>query len=198
MHWKRLGSRAIPGDVPARGAALAGERGVNCWTRPGALSSSRRTSSPHPLRMPRLRPAFGATFRPGCSTLPLADRVMPWTLRSSTRITSNRRARSVEAFSAQSLRRSASRASTGRWRPYAAPRRFEPRWPGRASAAAGAAAPLPPGQAGQGSISPVDKAALTATPRSIPTTSPVPGPGTGPGMTANATCQRPARSRVTR
>ena len=48
------------------------------------------------------------------------------------------------------------------------------------------------------SISPVERAALTVTPRSIPTTSPVPGPWTGSGMTANATCQRAARSRVTR
>jgi hypothetical protein len=41
-------------------------------------------------------------------------------------------------------------------------------------------------------------AAETATPRSIPTTWPLPGAGTGAGITAKATCQRPARSIVTR
>ena len=51
---------------------------------------------------------------------------------------------------------------------------------------------------GQRSISPVDRAADTATPRSTPTTSPLPGEGTGSGTWANATCQRPERSRVTR
>ena len=36
-------------------------------TRPGALSSSRRTRPAHPLAMiSRLRPAFWRTFRPGC------------------------------------------------------------------------------------------------------------------------------------
>ena len=35
-------------------------------------------------------------------------------------------------------------------------------------------------------------------PRSIPTTSPVPGPGIDGGAAQKATCQRPARSRVTR
>ena len=35
-------------------------------------------------------------------------------------------------------------------------------------------------------------------PRSMPTTWPLPGAGTGPGMAAKATCQRPARSIVTR
>ena len=48
------------------------------------------------------------------------------------------------------------------------------------------------------SSSPVDNAADTATPRSIPTTLPSPGPAIGSGTWANAMCQRPARSRVTR
>jgi hypothetical protein len=38
----------------------------------------------------------------------------------------------------------------------------------------------------------------TATPRSTPTTCPVPGPSIGRAMTANATCQRPTRSILTR
>ena len=85
-------------------------------TRPGAFSSRRRTSSPHPDRkMPRFSPAFWQTFRPGLSGVPLADRVMAPIRRSSTLITSNRHAISVLAFSAQSLRRSFSRAAAGRW-----------------------------------------------------------------------------------
>src|ERR1035437_2316558 len=47
-------------------------------------------------------------------------------------------------------------------------------------------------------ISPVDSATATVTPRSTPTTPPVPGAGIGSGITANAICQRPARSRVMR
>jgi hypothetical protein len=61
-------------------------------TRPGALSSSRRTSRPHPdPRMARFSPALARTFRPGFSRVPLADRVMFVICRSSTRIRSNRR-----------------------------------------------------------------------------------------------------------
>src|ERR1700692_3486553 len=46
-------------------------------TRPGALSSSLEASSPQPdLPMPRFRPVFWATFRPGVSLVPLAERVM--------------------------------------------------------------------------------------------------------------------------
>ena len=64
-------------------------------TRPGALSSSRRTSSPHPDRQdPPVQPGLGRTLRPGFSRVPFADRVMFLICRSSTRITSNRRAMS--------------------------------------------------------------------------------------------------------
>lgn len=80
-------------------------------TLPGALSSIRATSMPQPLReISRFSPAFWATFLPGTSTVPLAERVMLLIFRSSTRITSNRRAMSVDVFSTQSLRRSFSRA----------------------------------------------------------------------------------------
>ena len=48
------------------------------------------------------------------------------------------------------------------------------------------------------SSSPVDRAADTATPRSIPTMVPSPGPAMGSGTWAKAMNQRPARSRVTR
>ena len=57
---------------------------------------------------------------------------------------------------------------------------------------------LTPVRLGACSSSPVDSAADTTTPRSIPTTLRSPGPASESGMWANATCQRPARSRVTR
>ena len=58
----------------------------------------------------RLSPDLARTFRPGFCAVPLADRVMLLIFRSSTRITSNLRAMSVLAFSAQSFRLSVSRA----------------------------------------------------------------------------------------
>src|ERR1035437_4936608 len=169
-------------------------------TRPYAFCSSRAASRPHPdLRMPRLSPAFCATFLPGFSMVPRAERVMPLTLRFSTRITSNLAARSVLVFSTQSLRRSPSVAFN---RPIRVPtflRRFDPR---RARASlrcsrrsrSASFARKPAGLV----ISPVDSATATVTPRSTPTTPPVPGAVIGAGITANAICQRPARSRVMR
>src|SRR5439155_3616579 len=51
--------------------------GLTFSIRPGALSARRRISSPQPDRMiPRLSPAFWATFRPGSALVPLADRVI--------------------------------------------------------------------------------------------------------------------------
>ena len=101
-------------------------------TRPGAFCSSRVTSRPHPwARMARFRPAFARTCRPGASKVPFAERVMPLTLRSSTRITSNRAARSVLVFSIQSLRRSPSRALRRAIAALVLARRFDP---GRARA----------------------------------------------------------------
>src|SRR5450759_2879439 len=87
---------------------------LTCSTRPGAFCSSRVTSTPQPLsRMARFRPAFGRTFvpgaTPGASMVPLAERVMLRTRRSSTRIRSKRRARSVESLPTQSWRASARR-----------------------------------------------------------------------------------------
>ena len=174
--------------------------GLTFSTRPGALSSSRRTSSPHPdPRIPRFSPALARTFRPGFSRVPFADRVMFPIFRSSTRITSNRRAMPVDTFSVQSLRRSVSRARSRAIACFTRPRRFDPRL-ARASVRCSRRSRLRsrPVRAGACSRSPVDSAAETATPRSIPTTWPLPGAGTGSGITANATCQRPARSIVTR
>src|ERR1035437_798348 len=169
-------------------------------TRPEAFCSNRPASRPHPdLRMPRLSPAFCATFLPGFCTVPAAEPVMPLTLRFSTRITSNLAARSVLVFSSQSLRRSPSLAFN---RPIRVltflaavrPRRARAslRCSRRSRSASFARKPL--GLV----ISPVDSATATVTPRSTPRAPPVAGAGIGSGITANAICQRPARSRVMR
>src|ERR1039458_3446662 len=169
-------------------------------TRPDAFCSNRVTSRPQPdLRMPRLSPALGATFLPGFSTVPAAEPVMALTLRSSTRITSNLRARSVVVFSTQSLRRSPSLAFSSAIGVLTFLRRFDPR---RARASLRCSRKSrsdsfrlsPAGLV----ISLVDSTTATATPRSTPTTPPVPGAGTGSGITANAICQRPALSAVMR
>ena len=75
-------------------------------------------------------------------------------------------------------------------RPSAAvPSRAAP-WRACAPGAAVASAPARSGRA-RAAARPVDRAALTATPRSMPTTSPLPGAGIGSGTAAKATCQRP-------
>src|ERR1035437_8197288 len=162
-------------------------------TRPEAFCSNRPARSPHPdLRMPRLRPAFCATFLPGFCTVPAAERVMPLMLRSSTRITSNLRARSVLVFWAQSLRRSPSLAFSPVIRAFTLWRRLDPRAARASLHCSRRPRPAsfrlsPPGLV----ISPVDSATATATPRSTPTTPPAPGAGIGSGITASAICQRP-------
>ena len=96
--------------------------------RPGALSSSLRASSPQPdRRISRFSPAFCRTFRPGAPAVPLAERVMLLMRRSSTLIMSNRRAMSVDAFSAQSFRASASRARSRATVSLTRLARFDPR-----------------------------------------------------------------------
>src|SRR5690242_11876900 len=103
--------------------------GLTLSTLPGALSSRRRASRPQPERLiARFRAALAATLRPGALIVPRAERVMLLMRRSSMRITSKRRAISVEVFSHQSLRRSASRAfrrptASLTFRPRADPRR---------------------------------------------------------------------------
>src|ERR1035437_1698296 len=169
-------------------------------TRPGAFCPSRPTSRPQPdLRMPRLSPAFCATFLPGFCTVPAAERVIPLTLRFSRRITSNLRARPVLVFWAQSLRRSPSLAFSPAIRAFTLWRRLDPRAARASLRCSRRPRPAsfrlsPPGLV----ISPVDSATATATPRSTPTTPPAPGAGIGSGITANAICQRPALSRVMR
>ncbi len=174
--------------------------GLIFCTRAGALSCSRRTSRPqHDRMISRFSPALARTFRPGFAVVPRAERVMVAIFRSSTRIRSNRRAMPVLAFSAQSLRRSLSRALSRAMACLTWPRRFDPRW-ARASLRCRRrtrrrCGPVRPGACRS---SPVDRAADTVTPRSMPTTWPLPGAGIGSGITAKAMCQRPARSIVTR
>ena len=156
-------------------------------TRPGALSSSRRTKSPQPepgsTGSGRL---FCATFAPGWSAVPSRrNGSFRLDLQSSTRITSNRRAqvradllRPVPAtvrllgLHAPDLRPGLGTA--GRSRAV------------RCARLALEATPAGPASCGVrlGAVkeAPVDRAALTATPRSTPTTSPVPGAGTVPGI----------------
>ena len=171
-----------------------------CSTRPNALCCSREASRPHPLRrMARLRPRFCATSSPGCSTVPRAVRVIARRSRASMRIVSKRRAMSVVAFSTQSLRRSVSRALSFAIDCFVRARRLEPRFARARRCCSTVKRFDSPGvRPGACSSSPVDNAADTTTPRSIPTTLRSPGPAKGSGMWANAICQRPARSRVTR
>ena len=120
-------------------------------------------------------------------------------LKPSTWISSNSRASRVLVFSAQSLRRSFSRARMRAAASLTRPRRWDP-FRARASLRCNLANRFisRPDRPGTCSSSPVDNAADTATPRSTPTTDPSPGPTAGSGATANATCHRPARSRVIR
>ncbi len=171
-----------------------------CSTRPKALCCNRVTSWPQPLRLiARLSPRFWATPVPGFSRVPRAERVIARTSSSSTLMTSNRRARSVVVFSTQSLRRSLSRAFSLATARFVCTRRFDPRL-ARASRCCNTVNRFdsPRVRPGACSSSPVDSAADTTTPRSIPTTLQSPGPGIGSGTCANATCHRAARSRVTR
>ena len=121
-------SREFASTCPHAGQRWLVNAGLTFSTRPGALSCRRRTSRPRPDRkISRFSPALARTLRPGSARVPRALRVMLATRRSSTRITSNRRARSVLAFSHQSLRRSASRARSRAIAFLTRPRRPEPR-----------------------------------------------------------------------
>ena len=187
-------------DVPAGGATLRRIRGRDLidptrslvlQTRgqkpPTALAD--RPIQPALLSNPHTRPLHGASRR----------RVIARTSSASILIVSKRRAMSVVTCSTQSLRRSVSRVLNFAIARFVAARRLEPRLAlasRRCSTFNRLASPRV--KMGACSSSPVDSAAETATPRSMPTTLPSCGPGIGSGMWANATCQRPARSRVTR
>ena len=102
-------------------------------------------------------------------------------------------------FLTQSLRRSLSRAFSFAIARFVFSRRLDPHLQ-RASRCCNTLNRFdsPRRRPGAYSSSPVDSAADTTTPRSMPTTLASPGPQIELGMCANATCQRPARSRVTR
>src|SRR5436190_19989878 len=201
VHTKRAWlSRDFASTCPHAEQRWLLNAGLTSPTRLDALFSSRRTSNPQPeARMPRFNPAFCRTLRPGALRVPRAERVMFWIFRFSTRMKSNRRAKSVLVFSTQSLRRSLSRAFSRAMPSLTRLRRFEP-LRARASLRFIRSSLVRSRSVREGmrSSSPVDRAAAITTPRSTPTTLPLPGAGIGSGTAANATCQRPARSMVTR
>jgi hypothetical protein len=102
-------------------------------------------------------------------------------------------------FSTQSRRRSVSRARNLAMASFVRTRRCDPRR-ARASRCCNRRSRFvsPARRPGAWRSSPVDSAADTVTPRSIPTTLPSSGPGIDSGMAAKAMCQRPDRSKVTR
>jgi hypothetical protein len=104
VHWKTAWlSRDFRSTCPHAEHRWLVNAGLIFSTRPGAFCSRRQTSRPHPdRRMPRFSPALARTLHPGCSRVPFEDLVMVPIRKSSTLIRSNRRARSVDAFSAQS------------------------------------------------------------------------------------------------
>ena len=175
----------LPVHLPARRAPLARVmRGSS--PPPGRAPSppAGAPTAPTPTaRMPRFSPAFARTLRPGFSRVPRADRVMFVIFRSSTRISSNRRARSVEVFSTQSLRRSVSRAALPGHRLLGPPATL------RAPPGAGQLALQPPRPLRSGAVrpgwcssSPSTPPRDTTTPRSMPTAWPLPGAGIGSGI----------------
>ena len=121
-------SRDFPSTCPHAEQRWLVWCGLIFSTLPGALFSRRPTSRPHPDRMMlRFSPLLARTFRPGLSLVPFAERVMLLIFKSSTLITSNRRARSVLVFSTQSLSRSVSRARSRAAASRTCVRRSEPR-----------------------------------------------------------------------
>ena len=160
----------VPVHLPARRAPLAGERGADLLHPARGLVLQPAHQQPPPRTQDRrFSPALARTLRPGSSRVPFADRVMAAIFRSSTPITSNRRAMPVDTFSAQSLRRSLSRARSRAIKCFTRPRRFDPRL-ARASVRRIRRSLIRSRavSAGQCSRSPVDRAAETATPGRCP------------------------------
>jgi len=92
VHAKRAWlSRDFASTCPHAEQRWLVKCGLTFSTRSGALSCSRRTSSPQPDRMiSRLSPALARTFRPGLRAVPLAERVIFAMRRSSTLISRGR------------------------------------------------------------------------------------------------------------
>ena len=196
----RLALTISGSDVPARGASLRRVRGRDLLDPTVSLMlQTRGQQTPTAPADGPVKAALLGNAHARLLQVPRADRVIARTSRASIRIVSKRRAMSVVTFSIQSLRRSASHALISAIARFVRARRLEPRL-ARASRCCSTFNRLasPRVRPGTCNRSPVDSAADTATPRSIPTTLPSPGPVMGPGTWANAICQRPARSRVTR
>ena len=191
----------VPVHLPARRAPLARQRGTDLLhparglvLQPAHQQAPARTQDARGSARPwRGRCGPGS---PGCLS-PTGSCCRSSGPRRGSRRTAARCPWTL--FSAQSVRRSLSRARSRAIACLTRPRRFEPRF-ARASVRCMRRSLIRsrPVRTGQCSNSPEDRAAETATPRSMPTTWPLPGAGTGPGTTAKATCQRPARSIVTR
>ena len=141
----------LPVHVPARRAPLARERGSDLLhPARGLVLQPAYQQAPPRAQDPPVQPGLGRTFRPGSPRVPFADRVMLLIFRSSTRITSNRRASPVCVFSTQSLRRSLSRARSRAIACLTRPRRFEPRV-ARASVRCSRRSRSAPARSGRGS-----------------------------------------------
>ena len=190
----------LPVHLPARRAALARVMRLDFLHPSGRLllQAANKQTPPGPQDDP-VEPGFLTDVPARVLPRAFRNRVMFLILRSSILITSKRRAMSVEAFSAQSLSRSVSRARIRAMATFTRARRFDPR---RALASFRSNRRMRlrscAVRRGAGSNSPIDRAAEIATPRSMPITSPLHGAGIGSGMAAKATCQRSARSIVTR
>ena len=172
-----------------------------CSTRPEALCCRRAASSPHPLRlMPRLRPRFWATRTPGCSTVPRAVRVIA--PRRELRCGSCRSAARCQCwpFRPNLCVGPLSRAFSFAIACFVRARRWEPR-SARASRCCSTFNRFDLATASDWGHAAVHRSTTPPTPphhgRYLPRV-PSPGPAIGSGRWANATCQRPARSRVTR
>ena len=198
VHRRRLGSTRVP-VRPARRAPLARERGSDLLhpARGLVLQPAHQQAPPGPQNAP-FSPAFCRTFRPGSPRVPLADRVCS---RSSGPQPGSRRT-AARCRCWPSPPGPCAGPSPGR---AAGRSRGSPDRGVRSPPGAGQSAlqpppppPLPPGQGRAVQQFARGQRRETATPRSIPTASPMPGAGTGSGTAAKATCQRPARSWVTR
>ena len=194
VHAKRAWlSRDFASTCPHAEHRWLVNAGLIFSTRPGALSCRRRTSRPHPWSEDRPVEAGLLAHVPA---------------RASQRSPSRaRHVRDVQVLDPDHVE-PARDAGAGLLGPVLAPVRLAGLQPGdrvldppaavRAALARASlrcsrrsrarSAPLSPGTR---SSSPVDRAADTATPRSMPTVWPLPGAGTGSGTAANATCQRP-------
>jgi hypothetical protein len=170
-------------------------RGRDAFNRPATLRVRRATSTPPRRLIARLRPRFCATRTPGWSTVPTQERIIARTSSASTRMLSNRRARSVVSLHpvASPVRfarlDSRDRHLGARCRRLSAlgGRRVQPAQPDHLTRC----------QAG-GAAAHRWTAADTTTPRSTPTTLPSAGPGSSQGMYAERDMPAPGRSRVTR